>query len=49
MRTMNEEPARVLRTPRAAGVAGVLFALLLSAALVLVRIAIPGHPVGADT
>jgi hypothetical protein len=47
MRNASREPARVLRTPRAAAVAGVLFALLLSAALVLVRIAIPSHPAGA--
>jgi hypothetical protein len=33
--------ARSLRTPRAAGIAGVLFALLLTAALVLVRLAVP--------
>lgn len=33
---------RSLRTPRAAGIAGVLFALLLTAALVLVRLAAPG-------
>jgi hypothetical protein len=47
MRTANGKPAPMLRTPRAAAAAGVLFALLLSAALVLVRIAIPGHPAGA--
>jgi hypothetical protein len=33
--------ARALRTPRAAGIAGVLFALLLTTALVLVRLAAP--------
>jgi hypothetical protein len=33
-----------LRTPRAAGIAGVLFALLLTAALVLVRLAAPAGP-----
>jgi hypothetical protein len=32
---------RSLRTPRAAGIAGVLFALLLTTALVLVRVAVP--------
>jgi hypothetical protein len=32
---------RALRTPRAAGIAGVLFALLLTTALVLVRLAVP--------
>ncbi|MBA4861063.1 hypothetical protein H1V43_06635 [Streptomyces sp. PSKA54] len=41
MQSAKAEPARVLRTPRAAGVAGILFALLLGTALVLVRIAIP--------
>jgi len=35
---------RALRTPRAAGIAGVLFALLLMAALVLVRLAAPAGP-----
>ena len=35
---------RSLRTPRAAGIAGVLFALLLTAALVLVRLAAPADP-----
>jgi hypothetical protein len=43
---MDEEVAssRALRTPRAAAVAGVLFALLLTSALVLVRTAVPGGP-----
>jgi hypothetical protein len=36
--------ARSLRTPRAAGIAGVLFALLLTTALVLVRLAVPAGP-----
>jgi hypothetical protein len=36
--------SRALRTPRAAGIAGVLFALLLTTALVLVRLAAPAHP-----
>jgi hypothetical protein len=36
--------SRALRTPRAAAVAGVLFALLLTTALVLVRTAVPGEP-----
>jgi len=35
---------RSLRTPRAAAIAGVLFALLLAAALVLVRLATPSGP-----
>jgi len=35
---------RSLRTPKAAGVAGVLFALLLATALALVRLAAPADP-----
>jgi hypothetical protein len=45
--TMNEQDAAVarsLRTPRAAGIAGVLFALLLASALVLLRLATPADP-----
>ena len=34
----------LLRTPRAAGIAGVLFAVLLTTALVLVRLAAPADP-----
>ena len=45
---MNEQPAakqlRKLSTPRAAAVAGVLFALLFGTALVLIRTALPEHP-----
>ncbi|MFB7596828.1 hypothetical protein [Streptomyces sp. NPDC056160] len=42
MTTAPAAPARqALRTPRAAGLAGVLFALLLAAAVVLIRLAIP--------
>jgi hypothetical protein len=33
-----------LRTPRAAAIAGIVFAVLLGTALVLVRIAVPAHP-----
>jgi hypothetical protein len=36
-----ERKLQALRTPRAAGLVGILFALLLAAAIVLVRIAIP--------
>jgi len=36
--------SRSLRTPRAAGIAGVLFAVLLSMALVLLRLAVPSQP-----
>ncbi|MEV5199118.1 hypothetical protein [Streptomyces sp. NPDC053720] len=35
---------RTLRTPRAAGTAGVVFALLLAAAIVMIRLAIPSEP-----
>ena len=35
---------RALRTPRAAGIAGVLFAVLLTTALVLIRLAVPSDP-----
>ncbi|TLQ42848.1 hypothetical protein [Streptomyces marianii] len=39
-----------LRTPRAAGLAGIVFAVLLAAAIVLMRLAIPegATPVGGD-
>jgi hypothetical protein len=37
----NASVGRALRTPRAAGIAGVLFAVLLTTALVLVRLAVP--------
>ena len=36
-----------VRTPRAAAVAGILFALLLGTALVLLRLAVPGDPAGS--
>ncbi|SFY40906.1 hypothetical protein OH786_16545 [Streptomyces atratus] len=35
---------QALRTPRAAGTAGVVFALLLAAAIVMIRLAIPSEP-----
>ncbi|MFE3452625.1 hypothetical protein ACFXJ8_27245 [Nonomuraea sp. NPDC059194] len=44
MRGTAEPPAKRLRTPRAAGAAGILSALLLGGAMVLVRLAIPTHP-----
>ncbi|UYQ65734.1 hypothetical protein [Streptomyces peucetius] len=37
-----------LGTPRAAGIAGVVFAILMAAAIVLVRIALPGGADGDD-
>lgn len=40
---------KALRTPRAAGVAGIIAAVLLGAVMVLVRMAIPGHPVTVAT
>jgi hypothetical protein len=42
-------PGWALRTPRAAGVAGVLFSLLLTTALVLVRTAVSGGEGQADS
>ncbi|MET7984511.1 MULTISPECIES: hypothetical protein [unclassified Streptomyces] len=42
-----ERKSDSLATPRAAGVAGVLFAILMAAAIVLVRIALPGGEDGA--
>jgi hypothetical protein len=41
----SQDSLRVLTTPRAAAVAGVLFALLFGTALVLIRISLPEHPV----
>jgi hypothetical protein len=35
---------QALRTPRAAAIAGILFALLFSTSMVLIRISIPGDP-----
>jgi hypothetical protein len=37
-------PARPLRTPRAAAVAGIVFSAFLIAALVLLRVSVPAHP-----
>ncbi|MEU6549206.1 hypothetical protein ABZ915_02820 [Streptomyces sp. NPDC046915] len=39
--------ADALSTPRAAGLAGILFGLLLGTAIVLVRLALPAHPADA--
>src|SRR5579872_971389 len=33
-----------LRTPRAAALAGIIFSVFLSAALVLLRVSVPAHP-----
>ncbi|MEU7834333.1 MULTISPECIES: hypothetical protein [unclassified Nonomuraea] len=40
-------PAKALRTPRAAGAAGILAALPLGGAMILVRRAVPDQPIGA--
>ena len=40
---------RSLRTPRAAAIAGIAFALLLGTALVMLRIAVPANPRNAGT
>jgi hypothetical protein len=40
-------PAKALRTPRAAGAAGILAALPLGAAMILVREAVPARPIDA--
>ena len=37
-------PGSPLRTPRAAAVAGIIFSVLLTAALVLLRVSVPAHP-----
>ncbi|MFC4502886.1 MULTISPECIES: hypothetical protein [Streptomyces] len=39
-----ETKLQALRTPRAAGLVGIIFALLLAAAIVMVRVAIPDEP-----
>jgi hypothetical protein len=39
--------ARAIRTPRAAGIAGIVFAVVLLAVLVLLRWAVPQEPVGS--
>ena len=44
-----ELTSRALRTPRAAAIAGIAFALLLGTALVLLRIAVPADPREAGT
>ncbi|WP_405714918.1 MULTISPECIES: hypothetical protein [unclassified Streptomyces] len=43
-KTRPDTRGRALRTPRAAGTAGVVFALLLAAAIVMIRLAIPSEP-----
>jgi hypothetical protein len=49
---MNQETALIrqrLRTPRAAAIAGIVFALLLIASYLLIWISIPANPLGAAT
>ena len=41
MQGVAEPPAKALRTPRAAGAAGILSALPLGGAMILVRMAVP--------
>ncbi|MEU9008565.1 hypothetical protein AB0D12_01995 [Streptomyces sp. NPDC048479] len=41
-----ERRDQALRTPRAAGMVGIIFAVLLAAAIVLIRLAIPEEPSG---
>ncbi len=43
----NTEVSKALRTPRSAAVAGIAFALLFAAALILVRSAVPSDPADA--
>ncbi|MFJ2371265.1 hypothetical protein ACIOZL_00465 [Streptomyces sp. NPDC087769] len=42
--TQSDTRGRALRTPRAAGTAGIVFALLLATAIVMIRLAIPSGP-----
>ncbi|MFF4408860.1 hypothetical protein ACFY2W_14505 [Streptomyces sp. NPDC001262] len=44
MRSSGRTAGQGLRTPRVAAVAGIVSALLLAAAIVLVRLAVPEHP-----
>lgn len=44
---MSPHSQEALSTPRAAGLAGILFGLLLGTAIVLVRLAVPEHPASA--
>ena len=47
MPAVTEPPGRALRTPRIAGVSGVVAALLLGVTMVLVRSSVPAGPSGA--
>jgi hypothetical protein len=49
---MNQEPSLInqrMRTPRAAGIAGVIFSFLYSSSLLLVWVSIPDNPLGPAT
>jgi hypothetical protein len=46
VRAVDDGPAPALKTPRVAGVAGVVSALLVGATMVLIRVAIPTDPTG---
>ncbi|MFF3734855.1 hypothetical protein ACFYXM_32375 [Streptomyces sp. NPDC002476] len=48
MAATTARPEQRLRTPRAAGVVGIAFAVLLAAVIVLVRIVFPALPLTAD-
>jgi hypothetical protein len=45
--TENAATMKVLRTPRAAAIAGIIFALLLAASIVLIRLSLPSDPTEA--
>lgn len=44
MEPMETKSHQSLRTPRAAGLVGIIFAILLAAAIILIRLTIPGEP-----
>lgn len=44
METVERKGPQALRTPRAAGLVGIVFAVLLAAAIILIRLAIPSEP-----
>ena len=49
---MNQEPAPIgqrMRTPRAAAIAGIIFALLFTTSQLLIRVSIPKNPLGPAT
>ncbi len=49
---MNQQPGLIrqrMRTPRAAGIAGIIFALLFSTSLLIMWLSIPANPLGPAT